>query len=68
VGLVLRRLGEPLRSSFEPSAMRELLARFGFGVVRDDDLHAISRSLSADLERATKMLTHHRIVTADRRD
>src|SRR5215475_10131588 len=31
VGLVVRRLGEPLRSSFTPDAMRALVARYGFG-------------------------------------
>jgi methyltransferase (TIGR00027 family) len=65
-GYFLRRIGEPLRSAFTADAMRDLLARHAFAVVRDDDLHAIGNALSDEVARATKVLRHMRIVTADR--
>jgi methyltransferase (TIGR00027 family) len=66
IGWFVRRLGEPLRSSFTPDAMRSLLSKHGFGVVRDDGLPAIGLALSDDIARATKVMKHMRIVTADR--
>jgi len=66
VAIVLGRIGEPLRSTFEPKAMRALVASHGFDVVRDDDIHSVGASLSADIGAATKMLVHQRMVTADR--
>jgi methyltransferase (TIGR00027 family) len=67
VGVVLRTIGEPFRSAFTAGAMRDLLARHGFAVVRDSDLHAIGLTLSGDIAHATKVLRHMRIVVADRR-
>jgi methyltransferase (TIGR00027 family) len=67
VGVFLRRIGEPLRSAFTAPAMRDLLARHGFAVVRDSDLHAIGLTLSQDIAHATNVLRHMRIVVADRR-
>ncbi len=66
VGLFLRRVGEPLRSVFTAEAMRALLARRGFEVVRDLDLPAIAASLAPAIVRDTRVLSHHRIATADR--
>ena len=37
IGLLVRRLGEPLRSLFTPEQMRALLARHGFAVARDEE-------------------------------
>ncbi|HEX3595349.1 MAG TPA: class I SAM-dependent methyltransferase [Polyangiaceae bacterium] len=65
VGGVLRALGERLRSTFTASDMRALLGRYGFEVVSDADMHAVSASLSPELERATRMVTHQRVVVAD---
>jgi methyltransferase (TIGR00027 family) len=65
-GVFLKRLGEPLRSAFTAEAMRDLLARHGFAVVRDEDLHTIGVALADDIARATKVVRHMRIVTADR--
>lgn len=67
VGLVLRRIGEPLRSAFTPDAMRALLARHGFGVVQDEDIATIGRRLSPRVGAATKPFTHMHVVVADRR-
>jgi len=66
VGLVVRRLGEPLRSSFTPDEMRALVARYGFGVVSDADMPTIGGAMSAEIAQATRMMEHLRIVTADR--
>jgi methyltransferase (TIGR00027 family) len=67
VGLIVRRIGEPLRSSFEPDAMRALLERHGFTVASDESLPAIGARLGPEIARATEVLKHMHIVTADRR-
>lgn len=64
VGLVLRRVGEPLRSNFEPARMQELLARYGFAVLADQDLLAIGASLSPEIGAAARRVKHMRVVTA----
>src|SRR5215470_12522585 len=61
IGPIVRRLGEPLRSAFTADTMRALLARYGFGVVRDDDLPTIGGALSAEIAQATRMMKHMRI-------
>jgi methyltransferase (TIGR00027 family) len=66
VGLVVGRLGEPLRSSFRPDEMRLLLAKHGFEVVRDQSLPEIGRAMSPGLGEETKVARHLRIVTAAR--
>ncbi|APR76413.1 Transcriptional regulator, MerR family protein [Minicystis rosea] len=67
VGFVVGRLGEPLRSSFTADAMRALLSKHGFDVVRDEDLHQVGAALSDEVARATKATKHLRLVTAARR-
>jgi methyltransferase (TIGR00027 family) len=67
VGSVVRRLGEPLRSSFTEDQMRELLAGHGFGVVSDRSLPEIGRTISPEVAEATKVTKHLRLVTAARR-
>jgi methyltransferase (TIGR00027 family) len=67
VGLITRRLGEPLRSSFTIDAMRTLLAKYGFTVVRDDDVSAIGTALGDDeIAQAARVAKHLRIVSAER--
>jgi methyltransferase (TIGR00027 family) len=66
VGLLVRRVGEPLRSAFTADEMRTLLAKFGFSVTKDEDLPAIAEKLSADVAQATRFMRHLRIATADR--
>jgi methyltransferase (TIGR00027 family) len=66
LGVFTRRLGEPLRSTFTADAMRALLARHRFEVVRDDAISTLGAALSADIGAATKVVKHLRIVTADR--
>jgi methyltransferase (TIGR00027 family) len=65
-GLFLRRIGEPIRSSFTMQKMRALLGRYGFSVTLDEDLPVIAAKLSAELRAATRMMRHLRIATADR--
>jgi methyltransferase (TIGR00027 family) len=66
VGVVVSRLGEPLRSVFRAEEMRTLLARYGFTVVRDDDIRGIGAGLSAEMGSRTRRMKHFRIVTAER--
>lgn len=66
VGLVLRYLGEPLRSTFTAEAMRELLVRHGFSVVRDEGLHEFATTLAPDVARDLARIRHMRVVTATR--
>ncbi|MGA3121937.1 MAG: class I SAM-dependent methyltransferase [Polyangiaceae bacterium] len=65
VRIAVRRLGEPLRSSFTAAAMRALLARHGFAVSRDENVPEIAAALSSELGHAARIMTHLRIVTAD---
>jgi len=65
VGLVVRRVGEPLKSTFTAEAMRDLLAKHDFRVVRDLAVPEIGATLSPDVARGTRRLKHMRIVTAD---
>lgn len=67
VGLLLRLVGEPFRSTFTADDMRTLLTGFDFTVVRDDDLARIGTALSAEFADATLVLKDMRIVTAKRR-
>jgi methyltransferase (TIGR00027 family) len=66
VGLLTRRVGEPLRSAFTPDEMRALLAKHRFAITSDEDLATIGAALSDDLGQATKFVRHHRIATAHR--
>lgn len=66
IGAFVSRLGEPLRSTFTIDAMRALLDRRGFRVIRDEDLVSIGAGLSPDLARATRVMKHLRVATADR--
>jgi methyltransferase (TIGR00027 family) len=62
-GLIVRRMGEPLRSVYTAAQMRAMLARHGFDVVRDEALPAIAAKLSPELGHATRIMKHFRIVT-----
>jgi hypothetical protein len=64
VGLFLKRLGEPLRSAFEPERMRALLARYGFDTIEDQDLTRIGASLSPEIAAGVRRVKHMRVVTA----
>jgi methyltransferase (TIGR00027 family) len=68
LAVIVRRLGEPIRTVLTPHQMRQLLARFGFCTRWDRDLPAIGAELSAEIGHATRLMRHLRIVSADRND
>jgi methyltransferase (TIGR00027 family) len=65
IGLIVRFMGEPIRTVLRPRQMLELLARHAFEVRTDQDIPALGRLLSSDVARATRMMKHLRIVVAD---
>ena len=67
-GLLVRRVGEPLRSVFTAGGMRKMLERYGFAVTRDEGLPAFAAALSPQLGREMRAMKHLRIVTADREE
>jgi methyltransferase (TIGR00027 family) len=66
--LIVRRLGEPIRTVLPPQQMRELLSRYGLRTRWDRDLPSIGSKLSAEIGHATRRMRPLRIVTADRKD
>jgi methyltransferase (TIGR00027 family) len=66
IGWLVRHVGEPLRSVFTPNAMRELLHQHGFAIMDDQALPAIAAAWSPELGRATRLLSHIRVVSAER--
>jgi methyltransferase (TIGR00027 family) len=68
LAVIVRRLGEPIRTVLTPRQMRKLLARYGFCTRWNRDLPAIGSELSAEIGRATRLMRHLRIVAAERKD
>lgn len=66
VGLLLKRVGEPLRSAFRPEQMRALLSRFGFEVLSDQSLPTIGQTLSPEIGKAAARVKHMHVVSAER--
>lgn len=67
VGLVVKRLGEPFRSTFTADAMARTLRAHQLDVTSDEGFPAIGARLSADVAKATRHMSHGRIVVAVRR-
>jgi methyltransferase (TIGR00027 family) len=67
LGPFVRSLGEPLRSSFRPAAMKELLCAHGLDVVQDRAISELGAAMSAELRASTRTARHLRVVTAERR-
>jgi methyltransferase (TIGR00027 family) len=65
VGLLVRRLGEPVRSAFTAEEMAQTLGRFRFHVLADHGLPEIGGAMSPDIAQATRMMKHLRIVVAE---
>ena len=61
---VVRRLGEPLRSTFTPAAMGAMLAAHGFAVESDRSIREIGAGMTAEVARATRIASHLRLVVA----
>jgi methyltransferase (TIGR00027 family) len=68
IHLLLRRIGEPVRSVYTARSMKAMLAQHRFAVVRDDDIPTLARTLSAQAGKGTRVLRHIRIVVSDVRD
>ena len=68
LAVIVRRLGEPIRTVLTPNQMRKLLDRYGFVTRMDRDLPSIGSELSAEIGHATRLMRHLRIVTADRKE
>jgi methyltransferase (TIGR00027 family) len=66
LAVIVRRLGEPIRTVLTPRQMRELLAQYGFSTRWDRDLPSIGYELSPEIGRAVRLMRHLRIVTANR--
>ncbi len=64
---VVRRLGEPLRSTFTERGMRALLAAHGFAVLRDRSVAELGATFPPPLPRATRVAGHLRLAVAERR-
>jgi len=66
LAIIVRRLGEPIRTVLTPQQMRNLLARYGFSTRWDRDLPAIGSELSTEIGHALRLMRHLRIVSAER--
>lgn len=64
--MVVRMMGEPVKSVFTVEKMAALLRAHGFDPRADRGLPEIGESLSPEIARATKRLRHLRIVVAER--
>jgi methyltransferase (TIGR00027 family) len=64
VGLVVGRMGEPLRSSFKPQAMAALLTRYGLTVESDVSFAQLGATMSPDIARAASFAKHIRLAIA----
>jgi methyltransferase (TIGR00027 family) len=65
VALIVRRLGEPLRSRYSASQMRALLARHDFEVRLDESLPESAARIAASIEKGARPVKHMRTVIAD---
>lgn len=66
VGLLLRRVGEPFRSTFTAPQMRALLAAHRFDVTADDDIPGLAARLAPGVARDVRAMAHARIAVAKR--
>jgi methyltransferase (TIGR00027 family) len=68
VGLVVKRLGEPFRSSYTQAAMGALLGRHGYAVRSDASFPELGAASPRDIARAARVMRHLRIVVAERQN
>jgi methyltransferase (TIGR00027 family) len=66
VNVIVSRMGEPFRSVFTVEEMHALLAKYGFGLVRDQAIPEIALELGDEVFRVARRATHLRVVSADR--
>jgi methyltransferase (TIGR00027 family) len=67
IALIVRFMGEPIRTVLTPRQMLNLLGRHAFKVRTDEDIAMLGGRLSTDVARATRLMKHLRIVVAERR-
>jgi methyltransferase (TIGR00027 family) len=67
LAVLVRRMGEPIRTVLTQHQMRKLLDRYGFRTRWDRDLPTIGSELSSEIGRATRLMRHLRIIAADRK-
>jgi methyltransferase (TIGR00027 family) len=67
LAVMVRRLGEPIRTVLTQGQMRKLLDRYGFSKRWDRDIPTIGSELSEEIGRATRLMRHLRIVAAERK-
>lgn len=67
LAVIVRRLGEPIRTVLTPHQMQNLLDRYGFRRRWDRDLPSIGSELSAEVGHAIRLMRHLRIVAAERK-
>jgi methyltransferase (TIGR00027 family) len=66
IALIVRFMGEPIRTVLTPKQMLDLLDRHAFKVRTDEDIATLGARLSNDVASATRLMKHLRIVVADR--
>jgi methyltransferase (TIGR00027 family) len=62
--IVLKRLGEPLKSRFRRDEMEALLARYGYSVSWDKNIPELAENVSEASAEAMKRMSHLRIAAA----
>lgn len=67
VGLMLRRMGEPIRSTYRREVMAALLSRHGFSVLRDESVPEAAPRLAPSATADARRIRHLRMVSAERR-
>ena len=68
VGMVVRGVGEPLRSVLTRDEMRVILESHGLEVARDADLAELGADISADAARRARTMKHLRLAVARTRE
>lgn len=64
LGFTVKRMGEPLRSTFTPMGMSILLGANGFKVIRDEQISDLGKDFSSEIAKMTRPMSHSHIVTA----
>ncbi len=68
VGLVLRRIGEPIRSTYRRDTMATLLSHHGFDVLRDESVPEAAPRLASSAAEGARRIRHLRLVSAKLRE
>lgn len=66
VSEVVRKIGEPFRSTLNEEQMRALLAKYQLRVLEDVDIASVARALDSELGDTVRLITHLRLAVARR--